>query len=1720
IISSIEHTKIESKDACTMISVEMLDAATEMVFPFLHHIGVQTLDSSNISRSTKIMQDKSTSCSDEFDLGYNNARLCSCKLICQNNEKVSKKDYATQTEKIYMREFGTLTVQNKLISCCVQTENNLENPLEFNKETNNHSEIGSQHVNKRRKSWEYTFTNRTSEQKSSKNTENKPITMIRYDYMKSKDSGVKNQLTKLEKLVNWLCSSDDNCSVSKSNEHMLEENSSTSHVIKIVPPEKETTEESSTQLSLINKGLPHRVQNVGNNEKEMDNAHYLTSGSSTSSETEQCSIENKMKWENYAPAEFENDRNPFYKKKHYISKVGSNTPLDSNRSGINQCSREDSYAIPTSLNSDNLYNHYRFFRNEDYYRNSNEVPSNFPNVQLQFPFQEHYMHMNNMLYQLALQSMSRACVSSCCCQNAGSGRCMSNNQCPSQSNATEIPHCNQHSSTNNCKNDDVCEEKFEVRRKNKDRWKRIIMFDDNSNDLKPVCKNRIIDSSDSEPEIKTDERYHSRPKRKIFNKKRSIFKKLRRKFVNKKLKITDKKSVCVKNIISESEESVRLNSDDDVNREKHCEDNASFKELPNRTSLLKPTSSTKDNVECSDSNIDASNDFEENETSTLGKQVEHIKKNTENSPQANLLKSKSSFPSHEDLFGSENDLSSDEECGSSKRRKLSEDIDNKENSNLPLIRKKGEIMHEDKEKAEEENNTISDSLPSREEFKNLNKGLSVSRSTRRKGTLTNIPSVGTSKLSKLEKYRRILLKAKLPSKIPCDENLQKTKRKLCSEEAAKIERSCADKNELLEVEKVVEINAFLNKPKTELELSSDTKKTLSETMERIQKNNVKNVLHQSLPRLVTPKNIGISTCKHPQKSDIPVQLPENQPYFSVDNKRNCNFGVSPLNISNLKSGNGNVINKSLEMSNNYCNFIQDSQNETSRESYNSLHNSDASPSFQQSSDLLTDKVVSSLDDKCHVSNSSIKVLASSECNRNIPVFPTADHVNTVPVVSSVQNESCVEIKEEENKSVPNVNYVSHYLDSPVKQYHEMPHYLDSPVKQPFAEMNNSVTIPSIYHEISQHDSPEKQPSAEIYNFVPVPSMYREISQHDSPEKQPSAEIDNFVPVPSMYREISQHDSPEKQPSAEIDNFVPVPSMYREISQHDSPEKQPSAEIDNFVPVPSMYREISQYDSPERQPSEKMEDQETLVLDDSSSVCELISHPVSPIKEFESNQVSKEENIASMSNGTEGNSVPEKDIGKGEHSPSTLLAEMDGNLESETNIPALNETAESSARVTRHLAREIQQNDAKVEKTDFDAGSILHKAIASAEVRKTGKRRGNYTEAKTRKEQKKVIGEALNKLLSDDSNIEVLKTIVSELGQLPAVKNLSKYMVKYIRNDVDGVKKGCGVSGIPLLSQAQERLLTLLYNLHSEYKQYKKLPHLVLLGIEYCLFRLGSAPPASSISSLARFYAALCRLLCDKKRLQVLCYDALYCLTYKAYPVMYAVLKTCPDAIPHAEVGKDNLLITCMTSILLTQKAEKCYADFMVEPVKKILSTHYGYKADCSLDKLFNLLLSKLTNTDDGIEHLEASIILVAKRLGYEAIYKKLITKIFYPMLNDWKNGTVKDEVIEQMILIIGYIARCFPVTEAKIQILELMNHLRSILIEENEVSMKVQEAAVISLLRLSRISFIFVASVLLNWRPKSEVSHEVMKEVHSLFSVRNPKWWRNFLDNGLCKSYV
>jgi hypothetical protein len=54
-----------------------------------------------------------------------------------------------------------------------------------------------------------------------------------------------------------------------------------------------------------------------------------------------------------------------------------------------------------------------------------------------------------------------------------------------------------------------------------------------------------------------------------------------------------------------------------------------------------------------------------------------------------------------------------------------------------------------------------------------------------------------------------------------------------------------------------------------------------------------------------------------------------------------------------------------------------------------------------------------------------------------------------------------------------------------------------------------------------------------------------------------------------------------------------------------------------------------------------------------------------------------------------------------------------------------------------------------------------------------------------------------------------------------------------------------------------------------------------------------------------------------------------------------------------------------------------------------------------------------------VEGLEASLILVAKRIGWETSYRQLLCRNLIPLLDEWRAGAVNDLTIREVIIVMG-----------------------------------------------------------------------------------------------------
>lgn len=58
-------------------------------------------------------------------------------------------------------------------------------------------------------------------------------------------------------------------------------------------------------------------------------------------------------------------------------------------------------------------------------------------------------------------------------------------------------------------------------------------------------------------------------------------------------------------------------------------------------------------------------------------------------------------------------------------------------------------------------------------------------------------------------------------------------------------------------------------------------------------------------------------------------------------------------------------------------------------------------------------------------------------------------------------------------------------------------------------------------------------------------------------------------------------------------------------------------------------------------------------------------------------------------------------------------------------------------------------------------------------------------------------------------------------------------------------------------------------------------------------------------------------------------------------------------------------------------------------------------------------------TDHNVEGLQASLILLAKRMGWDTTYRQLLCRKLIPLIDEWRAGAVSDRTITEVIIIMG-----------------------------------------------------------------------------------------------------
>lgn len=139
---------------------------------------------------------------------------------------------------------------------------------------------------------------------------------------------------------------------------------------------------------------------------------------------------------------------------------------------------------------------------------------------------------------------------------------------------------------------------------------------------------------------------------------------------------------------------------------------------------------------------------------------------------------------------------------------------------------------------------------------------------------------------------------------------------------------------------------------------------------------------------------------------------------------------------------------------------------------------------------------------------------------------------------------------------------------------------------------------------------------------------------------------------------------------------------------------------------------------------------------------------------------------------------------------------------------------------------------------------------------------------------------------------------------PFISAINKYLMSTMRkNDVI-----CRTytPPAPPMSKSEQVLLYVIVQLSNNWPSVN-LFYYTLESIEYTLFRLSHTPDFEQVENLAHFYAVLCRYAQNKNRLRLFMLDAMYCMSYKAIPLIKQCIDVWMHVIPlaHLSAGKIN-----------------------------------------------------------------------------------------------------------------------------------------------------------------------------------------------------------------------
>ncbi|XP_072936734.1 uncharacterized protein [Epargyreus clarus] len=284
-------------------------------------------------------------------------------------------------------------------------------------------------------------------------------------------------------------------------------------------------------------------------------------------------------------------------------------------------------------------------------------------------------------------------------------------------------------------------------------------------------------------------------------------------------------------------------------------------------------------------------------------------------------------------------------------------------------------------------------------------------------------------------------------------------------------------------------------------------------------------------------------------------------------------------------------------------------------------------------------------------------------------------------------------------------------------------------------------------------------------------------------------------------------------------------------------------------------------------------------------------------------------------------------------------------------------------------------------------------------------------------------------------------------------------------------------------------------------------HRLWNNIEHALFQLNRSPHFDVIESMSHFYAVMCRYFRNKSRLRCFMLDAMYCLQYKAVPLIRQCLDVCPGVLPNAyEQMAKTSLVTCLVYLLHFYKCEDKFN--RARDIRTILYRKYSYRFsewnETMILEIFRKAIMDLRGTHNDKKMLRLALIILCKRHGAKWCQRNIITNMLLPII---EKQDVPERIKLFCVLMLGPLLKPFP-ADRKVHCEIVINQLLQML--QQPLSQDMKEAIYSSLMFMHKHDPDRVVQALLQWNPK-DVSKDFEEILNDYIMEKPLSLWKNLI---------